>query len=275
MSNAAALDYMRHRAASFVEVAMAAEPWVCSARKECCDRAVKIVLNVTSYLHSDPPYLMDRYPIPVCGKLSCETETENMPSKDVLKDRGMVEVLYNGVVCDKSGKKREFSLSDHIHSKHLEKMRACNSDQVEYLQLRGADFNRQVIAAGPWLCSCREQCSARATGTVLTPMAYLHNDPPFIFDCNAIPKCRDPLCEIAGKQDTKRFLTAASKEIGAAGTQDRSLYSAKMRLCACCGALDAPDRALRKCTRCEVVYYCDKDCQKTHWKQHKQRCLPA
>ena len=32
---------------------------------------------------------------------------------------------------------------------------------------------------------------------------------------------------------------------------------------------------LRKCTQCEVAYYCSKTCQKGHWKLHKTACIAA
>jgi len=41
--------------------------------------------------------------------------------------------------------------------------------------------------------------------------------------------------------------------------------------CANCGTAGAPV----KCARCSLVGYCDKPCQKQHWKEgHKGRCLP-
>jgi hypothetical protein len=40
--------------------------------------------------------------------------------------------------------------------------------------------------------------------------------------------------------------------------------------CANCGTPDAPV----KCARCSLVGYCDKSCQKQHWKGHKGRCIP-
>jgi len=29
---------------------------------------------------------------------------------------------------------------------------------------------------------------------------------------------------------------------------------------------------LMSCSRCKVVYYCSKECQRLHWKKHKQEC---
>ena len=32
---------------------------------------------------------------------------------------------------------------------------------------------------------------------------------------------------------------------------------------------------LRRCSQCEIAYYCSKTCQKGHWKQHKAACIAA
>ena len=32
---------------------------------------------------------------------------------------------------------------------------------------------------------------------------------------------------------------------------------------------------LRKCTQCEIAYYCSKTCQRSHWKKHKSACIAA
>ena len=38
---------------------------------------------------------------------------------------------------------------------------------------------------------------------------------------------------------------------------------------------EGPSPPLRKCTQCEVAYYCGKTCQKGHWKVHKAACIAA
>ena len=32
---------------------------------------------------------------------------------------------------------------------------------------------------------------------------------------------------------------------------------------------------LRRCSQCEIAYYCSKTCQRGHWKRHKAACIAA
>ena len=41
------------------------------------------------------------------------------------------------------------------------------------------------------------------------------------------------------------------------------------KLCSKCGK---ESDTLKKCTACKCVWYCDKDCQNRHWKEHKKEC---
>ena len=45
--------------------------------------------------------------------------------------------------------------------------------------------------------------------------------------------------------------------------------------CASCGARPATNAKLLCCSRCRGAYYCNAECQKTHWKAHKPRCVAA
>ena len=42
-------------------------------------------------------------------------------------------------------------------------------------------------------------------------------------------------------------------------------------LCSACGE---KSDTLKKCTACLCVWYCGKDCQNRHWKEHKKECKP-
>ena len=39
-----------------------------------------------------------------------------------------------------------------------------------------------------------------------------------------------------------------------------------------CSACDKESDALKKCRNCKCVWYCDKECQNKHWKEHKKGC---
>ena len=44
--------------------------------------------------------------------------------------------------------------------------------------------------------------------------------------------------------------------------------------CFLCGK-EGRSPPLRRCSQCEIAYYCSKTCQKGHWKQHKAACIAA
>ena len=47
-----------------------------------------------------------------------------------------------------------------------------------------------------------------------------------------------------------------------------------MFACFLCGK-EGPSPPLRRCSQCEIAYYCRKTCQRDHWKKHKAACIAA
>ena len=43
------------------------------------------------------------------------------------------------------------------------------------------------------------------------------------------------------------------------------------KMCSSCGK---KSNTLKKCMACKCVWYCDKECQNKHWKEHKKECKP-
>lgn len=45
----------------------------------------------------------------------------------------------------------------------------------------------------------------------------------------------------------------------------------KLLVCYNCHA--QKDSGLLKCSKCKIASYCNKECQKAHWKEHKEECV--
>jgi hypothetical protein len=45
-----------------------------------------------------------------------------------------------------------------------------------------------------------------------------------------------------------------------------------LRICSYCESAHDSMRTLRQCSRCKTVRYCDRGCQRAHWKAHKAQC---
>ena len=81
---------------------------------------------------------------------------------------------------------------------------------------------------------------------------------------------------------SKQVGTAAAAEqlgsmsLGGRGNDTEPAATAKngtptKLLCSACGE---KSDTLKKCTACLCVWYCGKDCQNRHWKEHKKECKP-
>lgn len=69
------------------------------------------------------------------------------------------------------------------------------------------------------------------------------------------------------QKDVEDSVAEAEAKAAGSGVQVMSLDSVPM--CASCGAAC---KTLKACGRCMVVRYCNQDCQRAHWKDHKGQC---
>ncbi|ETI42613.1 hypothetical protein, variant 2 [Phytophthora nicotianae P1569] len=58
------------------------------------------------------------------------------------------------------------------------------------------------------------------------------------------------------------------------GEQLALMENPELRRCAKCDKRAAPGKELKRCTRCKCTFYCDAQCQRGHWKDHKVSCTP-
>lgn len=58
------------------------------------------------------------------------------------------------------------------------------------------------------------------------------------------------------------------------GEQLALMENPELRRCAKCDKRADSGKELRRCTRCQCTFYCDAQCQRDHWKDHKVSCTP-
>ena len=58
--------------------------------------------------------------------------------------------------------------------------------------------------------------------------------------------------------------------------KDKKNSNPERKICGKCSATEGSEIAprLRSCSRCGLVFYCSRDCQRAHWTDHKQTCIP-
>lgn len=71
------------------------------------------------------------------------------------------------------------------------------------------------------------------------------------------------------------FFTRADLErrVLPAGEKLAHIENPELRRCGFCDKKAAPGAELRRCTRCKCTFYCNAECQKSHWKDHKLNCI--
>ena len=56
----------------------------------------------------------------------------------------------------------------------------------------------------------------------------------------------------------------------------KSAQARETKICGQCGKTEEPGETFNHCSRCKVVSYCSKACQKQHWRGgHKDTCQAA
>lgn len=71
------------------------------------------------------------------------------------------------------------------------------------------------------------------------------------------------------------FFTRADLErrVLPSGEQLAHIANPELRRCGFCDKKSVAGAELRRCTRCKCTFYCNAECQKSHWTDHKLNCI--
>ena len=104
------------------------------------------------------------------------------------------------------------------------------------------------------------------TGGVTRVRQLIHCHPSFLTTTTAP---RTTALEVAGGGKAKAQSLGKTKQQGSKPVLWVDLFR-----CFNCQT-EGRSPPLRKCTQCEVVYYCGRGCQRAHWQLHKPACIAA
>lgn len=122
-------------------------------------------------------------------------------------------------------------------------------------------YHKRILEAKPFRCVV---CGEKAEDLVHQPYLYLHAAEPAVIDMPT-PICEKPPCQTVARQQMQEML----RQVEDATQQD--IADREIVSCATCGKTDS----LQRCNNCKVTAYCSRECQKSHWKQHKPACQQA
>jgi hypothetical protein len=118
---------------------------------------------------------------------------------------------------------------------------------------------------GIWMCSCGK-------GKVQPDFLEVQEWIPFapnVIRFALSPLLSEPFVEQTREQLLERFRHKMEHQAFDELIGDFEKFSGSMlKACAGCGSTEHT----KKCGRCEVVYYCGRECQKKDWKNHKSAC---
>lgn len=136
-------------------------------------------------------------------------------------------------------------------------------------------YKREILGRLGGNLKCK-LCGKPATDLLMSPLSYeLVSDPPKIMDIFPTAVCDDADCIIAGRNkyfDVNQKMHDVVKGFCAERGYPEPNPVNLPNICSYCGNNEGKKK---KCTRCHLTYYCDRECQRRHWKAgHHEKCKP-
>jgi hypothetical protein len=189
-----------------------------------------------------------------------------------LESQEPVTIFYQAFLMrDEAGDEIEFEGQRLMPRAVVEKAKIDMTFCGKILSSICLSFQEELLSLRPWVCFA-DGCQRKATQFVQTPRSFLHSNPPSVADLHPIPTCGRPECVIKAKKEVQSVMRQDSRMGGPLPDGSR-LYDKKLRRCANCEKGEPDGIQMSKCSRCKVVYYCNRDCQMADWKMHKKRCV--
>jgi hypothetical protein len=109
------------------------------------------------------------------------------------------------------------------------------------------------------ICAKPAQCFARCYTIVPNSSGY-YGSVLFLKDDFTIPHCNGAECVALVQQQC-------------IGVMDPDKAPGELIVkCEKCDKREGKSGDAKKCSRCKAVFYCNRECQKAHWKKHKKHC---
>eukprot|EP00967_Tisochrysis_lutea_P054053 scaffold67421_cov33-Tisochrysis_lutea.AAC.3 len=179
-----------------------------------------------------------------------------------------MSLRFEAEVKDPTPRSRKFTMTLDVHPDDLA---ALSNPQTHRRVLRDltAKCVEKMIAAEPWVCSGSRSCGRAATKMLNSPSFWPAKDGqlPVIRDMCPIMLCDDPKCKEMAKDLAQSAFSAMGMAPTPAATTDP--VPPLTAQCSKCGRVSVE---LLRCARCGKAWYCNRDCQKGHWKEHKINC---
>jgi hypothetical protein len=109
-----------------------------------------------------------------------------------------------------------------------------------------------------------------------TPV-IIHGDVVFTFRFGSLsdPKVQAAVERESASSEVQTYLAMAERHGSKPTTLEDCAKFPVSYGCTACGKVVFDPKALKKCARCRVARYCNHECQKINWKEHRKTCEPV